>query len=508
MTRRWTYALAAVLALCAPAARGDDPPAFDAAKCDSCHAALGAKPNVHTMSACDTCHAPTDQPEKPAQCKGLVGKGWKLTKAEPQLCLDCHEQTGATPRHSVTDSVGCTACHDPHSSDQPNQLVAPKAALCASCHDPVSGKSVHAPVKGGDCLACHDPHIGAAPPLLKSTNICGTCHKPEQIAKERFRHAPVVEGNCGGCHEAHASEHPKLLRAEGKALCLSCHDKKAPAGGTHASAAARIDLEQPNVHVAVETGDCQDCHTTGHSSPAPELLQKPAAELCLGCHEKKALAFEHGAVRAGDCTGCHDPHATKASSLLRAEGAALCFTCHDDDVTGRVSVHPPVTQGKCADCHEAHGSANPNSLKTTCATCHPKIGQAPRKHLVVERQGCGACHDPHGADHRALLIDDVNATCVRCHAEQKDGVHVTTMVPGGHKVAGGPDPRDVQKDFSCVSCHDPHGSASPKLLRFGESSMESCDACHGDRSGQHPELKDIHRARRPKVTPAPAKETK
>jgi predicted CXXCH cytochrome family protein len=444
-----------------------------------------------------------------------VQKGWKLAKAEPQLCLDCHEQPGPTPRHSVTDSVGCTACHDPHSSEHPSQLTAwPAGALCALCHDPQSGKSIHAPVAKGECLGCHDPHIGQAAPLLKAegAKLCAGCHKPEQLAKERFKHAPVVENRCGDCHVAHVSEHPKLTRASGKAQCLACHGTKSPAGAATPGPAMRIDLERPTVHAAVESGDCQDCHAPGHSAPAPALLQKAAVELCLPCHDAPPPRFAHGALRAGDCTGCHEPHSTKEATLLRDTGATLCVRCHEDDVTGRASVHAPVAQGKCADCHEAHGAANPFGLKAEppCAACHPKVGDAPRKHLVLQRHGCAACHDPHGSDQRTLLLKNVNALCASCHPGQKDGMHVTTMVRGGHKVAGGPDPRVLEKDFSCASCHDPHGSTSPKLLRHGDSSMESCDLCHGDRSGKHPELKDIHRARRPRKpteAAAPKKET-
>jgi predicted CXXCH cytochrome family protein len=89
----------------------------------------------------------------------------------------------------------------------------------------------------------------------------------------------------------------------------------------------------------------------------------------------------------------------------------------------------------------------------------------------------------------------VNALCTSCHTDKTDGAHVTS---GGHRVAGGPDTHEPDKDFSCVSCHSPHGSDSPKLLRYGKTSMEACDWCHGDRTGDHPELKDIHRVQRPK----------
>src|SRR5678816_2170252 len=95
MVRGLPYRLAVGLLLAARVAGADEAPAYDAATCDACHAPLQAKPHVHTMSGCDTCHAPASEPpDKPPKCQGLVGKGWKLTKAEPQLCLDCHEQPG------------------------------------------------------------------------------------------------------------------------------------------------------------------------------------------------------------------------------------------------------------------------------------------------------------------------------------------------------------------------------------------------------------------------------
>jgi predicted CXXCH cytochrome family protein len=80
-------------------------------------------------------------------------------------------------------------------------------------------------------------------------------------------------------------------------------------------------------------------------------------------------------------------------------------------------------------------------------------------------------------------------------------MHASTFVPGGHKIAADFDPRRTDREFTCASCHNPHGADNPKLFYFGGDEFEMCDGCHGDRTGKHKELKDIHRNKKPKVSP-------
>jgi predicted CXXCH cytochrome family protein len=91
----------------------------------------------------------------------------------------------------------------------------------------------------------------------------------------------------------------------------------------------------------------------------------------------------------------------------------------------------------------------------------------------------------------------VNAACIACHPEQKDGTHVSSMAKQ-HPVGGNlNDPKRDGHDFSCASCHNAHGSDNPNFFYYGDTAMESCAWCHGDKSGQRPELKDVvSRARR------------
>jgi predicted CXXCH cytochrome family protein len=53
----------------------------------------------------------------------------------------------------------------------------------------------------------------------------------------------------------------------------------------------------------------------------------------------------------------------------------------------------------------------------------------------------------------------------------------------GHPMMGHPltgkDPRSKDATMSCLSCHDPHSSALPKLMAAGVKSQEAlCSQCH------------------------------
>lgn len=127
----------------------------------------------------------------------------------------------------------------------------------------------------------------------------------------------------------------------------------------------------------------------------PVNLARTVKEACDQCHpDMLAAPYRHGPPDSGNCTICHDPHASQYGAWLRKNSWELCTICHTEKrldthviagYTKRMT-HPtraksdPVRPGKrfsCASCHSAH-SAQTNNLYAfdvrtrleLCAICH------------------------------------------------------------------------------------------------------------------------------------------
>ncbi|HKY34245.1 MAG TPA: cytochrome c3 family protein [Candidatus Polarisedimenticolia bacterium] len=450
---------------------------------------------------CETCHLR----------HGVVG-ALRLKAEDPELCVTCHAMEGqpATGKgeppargshlftHPPAASMACGACHDPHGSSRGPLLKSDPRALCAGCHDQEAhrGVSSHA-AAGVDCLSCHDPHgskqegnlerepgalcvschQGTGPALKEAHGgafppaaSCLACHAPHASASagllRREVHAPMQEGgsSCAGCH-APTGESPFALSAPGDELCLTCHDD--PRAAAPAGSGARV-------HAPAAQGECSACHDP-HASDGPGLLRKKERDLCAGCHQEasRAAAAKHPHAPAAEaCSGCHLPHAGGAG-LLKAAVPALCEGCHAEVKTqaARAHPHPPAAQGECLTCHDPHGSDFEGALAGApaelCGGCHDGLpAQLARRvpHPPAVKGECSACHEPHGSDAAHLVVQDVAGACASCHAGAAAGQGDTPHAP----FASG----------ECLSCHEPHAASRDGLLAMEPAAL--CRGCHGE----------------------------
>jgi len=437
--------------------------------------------------------------------------------ADSSTCIACHEdKTKGKAVHSAM-AMGCTSCHEIRVDKDVTRvklITTTPYTLCLTCHADKKAAdlkgTVHSPAVR-DCLKCHDPHSSENKnQLLKPAsgdekqNLCLSCHNTGlKVADKGSRHAALDMG-CDTCHTTHKTgeagkaEFDFHLTKASPALCLDCHDAKA------------ADLQKAHQNQPFDKADCLSCHDP-HQSPSPKLIAK----------------FAHPPFAEKQCEVCHAPAKDGKVVLTQGDAKALCVTCHDDKakLIDSAKVQHPGAAGDCTDCHNPHASKQPGLPKTTavniCLDCHSDINDQRKKavhHQPAFGQGCATCHEPHGGANDHLLRAKGNALCLECHGpdanpQKLESEHLLTIFDGkvqlpedyyqknkvailplkyglGHPVEYHPvsdvmDPANMSKlkaSLSCMSCHQPHASAQPGLLiKDQQNNMAFCDSCHKNR---------------------------
>jgi len=438
-------------------------------------------------------------------------------KTDAAKCVECHDDKSKGKHVHSAMATGCLSCHEIRVNKDITRvklITATPSALCLTCHADkkaadIKGK-VHPPAVR-DCLTCHDPHESDNPnQLLKpltggeKENLCLSCHQMGlNVPEKGSRHAALDIG-CDACHLTHKTgaeptqENQFHLTKPAPALCVDCHDVK-DAG-----------LQKAHQNQPFGTANCLECHDP-HQSASPKLMRK----------------FLHVPFEANRCETCHAPVKDGKVVLTAADAKTVCLTCHEDkgkQIDGAKVPHPGA-MGDCTDCHSPHAASQPGLPKTDsvsiCLGCHSDIDDLRKKpvhHQPAFTQGCATCHTPHGGENDHLLRVKGNALCLECHGpdsvpQKLESEHLLTIFNGavklpddyykknrvpvlplrfglGHPVEYHPvsdvmEPTNqskVKTPLSCLSCHQPHASGQGDLLvKDQANNMAFCDTCHKNR---------------------------
>ncbi len=152
----------------------------------------------------------------------------------------------------------------------------------------------------------------------------------------------------------------------------------------------------------------------------------------------------------------------------------------DGKQDGLFAAHPgPSLVDNCQQCHPRATRGNFSAViqkKNTCvsSSCHPTIGKKRHLHGPVKQGSCLPCHNPHGSDTPKFTAAEREKLCFRCHTDLESQFD--------RKVVHFP-----VKKGECLACHDPHGSEQRFHLKR-KTIRGLCAGCHGDRQSQHPNL--------------------
>jgi DmsE family decaheme c-type cytochrome len=269
-----------------------------------------------------------------APAPGAKAAGAQAKDAAPgdfvgaETCITCHEEVGkgfaSNPHSKLAEAHGKTG------------------VTCEGCHGPgrahVEG--------GGDVTKIFNPAKATAKEVDKT---CLGCHAGTHPNFDRSPHAKANVG-CTGCHSVHASkDEDHLLIAAQPKLCFQCHADTKPA------------FDMPFHHKvnegAVSCSDCHDPHGTFENNNLKSTADQNA--ICTKCHmeTRGPFVYEHAAVKAEGCLGCHTPHGSQNARLLNMPNVnTLCNQCHSPVAAGTV-----------------HAMSAGSSELTPCISCHTYI---------------------------------------------------------------------------------------------------------------------------------------
>jgi DmsE family decaheme c-type cytochrome len=251
--------------------------------------------------------------------------------------------------------------------------------------------------------------------------------------------------------------------------------------GALATNASGADEKKPQSARAREDAVCTKCHDENDNKPILSLYQS-----------KHGVVADSRTPACQDCHGLSDAHvkntgggATRSLPDVVFAGknksepdkqSGACMACHKTGLRTHWAGSQHQANGvACATCHVAHTPKDPMVTKAlqpeVCFACHKeqradvrKISTHPLQKTamgVAGKMACSDCHNPHGsAGPKLLKMNTVTETCFTCHAEKR-GPFLWEHQP-------------VAED--CTNCHTPHGSNITPLLKSRPPFL--CDECH------------------------------
>jgi len=321
-----------------------------------------------------------------------------------------------------------------------------------------------------------------------------------------------VSGVCSNCHTMHNSQDGSAVDVGGPSAnllstdCVGCHSNTTDATTIVTVGTTRIPIvynTNPPTNplaggnfywIAHAGGDAYGHNVYGISGVDGDLAYAPGPSTfgCTNCHETLSTADEENG-----CKGCHVPrhHADDSATVVGSAGGWYRFL--GDNPAMQMGPSPPDTGviGIEEEDWEQNPSSSNHNVYQGTTDVYEKSFMPYSPHNTIG-QFCAGCHGNFHHDMNTAQPGDVSGAWIRHPSDVvipfegeyasafgataiDDGVY-NPMAPVAKStalVAGDANFANVTLDsdvVTCISCHRPHGSPYPDMLRWDYAN--DCDA--------------------------------
>ncbi len=304
-------------------------------------------------NSCNMCH----------QAHTASGKSLLTQSAQTDVCYTCHDGSGSSinirtamtdpelnsshpimnsGNTSITGTLECSTCHNPHGDKDPQGVYIPDLLRVADLTQPFNSVD--------NCISCHK----AGSKYDKSAY------------KVNSYHYTIGKVSCNQCHSPHGSPYFSLQSRQKDSILLSESGTKQLVIGECFECHAKDNLPNNPVNVGRDflkasshnPEKCTTCHEP-HSSSSNSVQSS-----CITCHDKaldqstisgfsdvdKNLHFQHSTE---SCISCHQPHGSdyRNSVTLNSQFSTRVITAFN--TTDNQMANPKSwTYGSCTtNCH-------------------------------------------------------------------------------------------------------------------------------------------------------------
>jgi predicted CXXCH cytochrome family protein len=347
----------------------------------------------------------------------------------------------------------CTSCHSPHDNQWGKFLVesTQNSALCLNCHQINNWQQTSHSTSPKTWNGSGDDPWPHTPYTTVAANACENCHAPHNAGtKARLLNYSDEEKNCYTCHQGSVAA--KDIKPE---------FNKFSAHPIYQSSGIHDPMEDPvNGQRHVECADCHNPHAskaTGATAPNASGALAGVKGVNSSGTVVNAVAYEYEL-----CYRCHADSLNRGPS--RVERQFSQTNTRLEFQGSNPSFHPIESVGKNSFVPSLIAPWTTSS-RMYCTDCHNN-NQGPGNN------GTGP-NGPHGSIYVPILERELElrdgsqenantyALCYKCHSQSSI---MSDQSFSKHKLHVG------DKNIACTSCHDPHGvEQQAKLINYNRT---------------------------------------